>query len=178
MPKWHVVPQFSWITIVRCHLRTASGIVLISISVVACTSMPTERERFAASPTPSAWVMGSSWDFYTVGMAGEPLGSFTLSLTDEPTETCIGGSWYRAEVVRNSSTIFPLDIWYSSSDLFPAYSIHGRIIEIVMNSGICDNYAMLNGDLTDTGANGRVAWEGMVGGQEVGRFVAEGARRQ
>lgn len=154
-------------------MRVSCGIVVGLLVISGCASSPAEYRVLAASPTPSAWTTGSSWVFYTAGNNKERLGSVTLSLTDETVETCVSGSWYRAEVVENSSTIFPLEVWYSESDLFPAYTIEGRFIEIIMNAGICDNYATLRGEVFESGAQGAVGWEHLLGGKELGEFVAE-----
>lgn len=151
--------------------------IAASTIMVACVATPSKFEELADQPTPSSWVSPSRWQFTITGK-DRPSGTLTLSLGEEVVQTCVGGSWKRATMIATSISNPPLHHWYrptseGGAGLFPAYQIKGRNLQVVLNAPVCDNDWVLRGVLTEAGATGQFATEGMFGGEVLGTFAAE-----
>lgn len=143
----------------------------------ACSSQKLDFSRLSAETTPGAWKTGTQWTFVVTGLKREVRGGIILVLLDEPAKTCSSGDWKRARIVSTTVHDPPLTTWYGEphgmlGGLYPAYEIHGRYLHVLLNAPICDNDWTLRGELTEQGATGFWATEGMLGGEQIGYFMA------
>jgi len=107
-----------------------------------------------------------------VGLKGEALGSFTLELTDESAETCMGGVWKKGRVVQTSFQ--PLTERMKAKDYFPTYDADGEVLTIQLNPpDLCDAYVLLRGKFSGEEASGDYHAWGFGGSTPLGTFTAK-----
>jgi hypothetical protein len=112
------------------------------------------------------------WSISVVDLKGEPLGSFTLELTDESADTCMGGVWKKARVVQTSFD--PLAERMEAKDYFPTYDADSEVLTIQLNPpDLCDAYVLLRGKFSGHEASGDYHTWGFGGATPLGTFTAK-----
>lgn len=157
-------------TSVHGGLMKPSAILLSLVSV----ALPAMAQP-VSNPSPAisaASVTHSVWSINVVGLKGELLGTFTLELSDESTDTCMSGEWKKARLVRSSFPALPNPV--DSKSYFPTYESDGQTLTIQLNSPrLCDAYLMLSGKFTDREGKGEYFSESLGGANHLGTFTAE-----
>jgi len=113
----------------------------------------------AAEPRSAAGVIS----FTETSSAGQPVRELAFNLTDEPTKTCISGTWKTARVVKDSQH-------YTRN---PAYTLDKGRIEVLLINGPCDSYDSYIGELTDRAFRGDHVAHGLGFHKTLGKVTGE-----
>ena len=150
----------------------ARGYFFFVLVVAGCATPIDPFTELSTLPTPPVWDKPGTWSFQITGLRGEGLGGFDMHLTGNDVETCSSGDWKRAKMVSENTTPYPLESWYNSYDLFPAYMISGQMLLVQLNAPICDDEYLLRGHLNNGGAGGAFETSTMFSSEKIGEFVA------
>ena len=124
-----------------------------------CASSPSEYQTFAGKPTPQIWKDHSTWQFHIVDPDGNWFGSIDLMFGEERAKTCTAGDWRKATLLRSTANRFAMTgaaFTTSGGDSQVAYLVNGATLWIDLHATICDSNVMMQGELLETGAVGRV----------------------
>jgi hypothetical protein len=101
------------------------------------------------------------------------LGSFVIELTDEPASelACTQPAFKARPVISelkvvNKELSEELSIWLKDQHIYPSYSIHGRVMAVVLNGAYgsgCDDTLDVNAELGEQVARGVLQYGGIVG---------------
>ena len=146
----------------------------VAVWITGCATAPSQFEVLTKKPTPLAWRDPGVFQFHLSDVKRSWLGSITLRFTGTKTETCSGGDWRLAEVIESTAKLFPMGgpAFVVMSTPKVAYEISGAFLSIDLNGGICDSNNMMQGELFESGAAGRIDSVTMFGGPQLGWFTA------
>ena len=163
-------------------LRNARGMMKAStlLPLIASLALPVMAKAASNPPLPSAALAASAthsvWSINVVGLKGESLGTFTLELLDESTDTCMSGEWKKARLIQSSFQSLPKRV--DDQGYFPTYETNGQNLTIQLNSPrLCDAYVMLSGKFTEREGRGEYFSESLGGANHLGTFTAERQQR-
>lgn len=123
-----------------------------------------------ASFVPSAWPQapGGVWDLKVENLEHKVVASATITFSETPASSCMGGTWKRVVVESSSASdprFFPLAEPLS-------FSVDGSRI-IVGRNEVCDAYLQLQGVLEKGSVQGDYVSFGLGGGTRLGFFSAK-----
>ena len=154
----------------RLPVTQALTIVIAICASISCVSQHGLRyASWAARPTPGVFVLESPWAFVELNKAGEIVRSMTITFTDKPAESCIGGEWRQVMASGTAPAQLPDVIGQ------PAYALQGSALWINFTANICDSEDAFIGELSDLGFVGRARTSGLGGDTYHGRVHGERA---
>lgn len=92
---------------------------------------------------------------------GQQIRELTFGLTDEPTKTCISGSWKTARAIKDSGH-------YTKN---PAYTLEKGRLEVLLINGPCDSYDSYIGQLKDRAFRGDHVAYGLGFSKTLGKVI-------
>ena len=119
-------------------------------------------KELSEEPTPEAWKEGAKWRFEIDALDGHSPSFVVFRITNEPEpDTCLGEGWRRLKVVT-ATGVKPRG---------PAYLVHGRNLQILISTGVCDAYDDIVGELHSAGFTGGRSFGGIFGSRSTGRVT-------
>jgi hypothetical protein len=118
------------------------------------------------------------WRFQFFDPQGKTLGGVFLKFTGQNAKTCDGQKWKAAQLLDTVELEPPLRDWYLAKALeapprYPAYQIKGDSLLVMLNAPQCDDYWMLEGNISDTHAAGYMRNVDISGSVREGSFLGK-----
>jgi len=144
--------------------------IFAALTIVLLTQMSCASVREAASikprsfeengvlmsePTPSAWAIGSTWNFVQYAEDGTVALDVTFRVTDRPVRTCNSGDWRALEITKGH-------VGNGTVPLQHAYNVSGRLLTLDL-TGACD-LGYLQGALDQEKFDGQTVGGGFFDG--------------
>ena len=89
-----------------------------------------ENGLLMSEPTPSAWAIGSTWNFVQYAEDGAVVLEVAFRVTDRPVRTCNSGDWRALEITKGR-------VGNGTVPLQHAYNVSGRLLTLDL-TGACD----------------------------------------
>lgn len=146
-------------------------LTLVLLLNVGCTATSIDYEKLSQVPTPPNWREEGTWKFNLFDKEARSLGYVIMTFEHTPAEYSCGGANDLSITVVDSEITEETSIGYFG--LRPAYSITGSHINIDLTAQVCDINNVLQGQITEMGAEGLIFLGGLMGRAHRGTFSAE-----
>jgi hypothetical protein len=130
--------------------------ILLGLLLAGCVVPPDTHLNLSSMDTPPEWGADHVWSFKVKARKKSGGGDLTLRLTtEERSNPCEAGKWFRAEVVSTTIAWPPLRLWNGSPRTeTPIYITYGREFRILLNPGLCDYEVEMRGTVDSMTARG------------------------